>query len=221
MYIIIGGGGKVGSALVRQLSKRGHAVAVIEKNPQKCERIAEESPKSLVIQGDACDIQYLEDAQISRADVLAAVTGDDDDNLVMSQLAKEAFHVPRAVARVNDPRNEKIFNALGIDALSGTTILAHLIEEETTIGDVITLQALKKGNLALVEMDLPSGSPIAGKKVAELNFPKGIVLVSMVRGDRVIIPRGNTSLKEGDTIIAITSTEKEQVLRDILAGKKP
>jgi trk system potassium uptake protein TrkA len=220
MYIVIGGAGKVGSSLAKKLANKGHTVAVVEKNREKCRRLAEDRSDILVINGDACDIRYLEEAGIERADILAAVTGDDDDNLVMCQLAMETYHVPRTVARVNDPRNERIFQALGIDALSSTTIITRLIEEEATTGDVITLQALKKGSVALVEMDLPKNSPIAGKKVSELGFPKGIVLVSIIRDDEVIVPRGNTEIKSGDMVIALTSPDKEQDLRDILAGKR-
>lgn len=218
MYIIIGGGGKVGAALARKLAKRGHAVVMVEKNPEKCRRIAEETNSVLVINGDACDVRYMEEAGAEKADVLAAVTGDDDDNLVMCQLAVEGFHVAKAVARVNDPRNEKIFHALGINALSSTTIITRLIEEEATIGDIVTLQALKKGNLVLVEMDLPSHTPIDGKKIMDIKFPKEIVLVSIIRNEEVVIPRGSTTINAGDSIIAVTSPDKEQVLRDILTG---
>ncbi|MCL6471480.1 MAG: NAD-binding protein [Firmicutes bacterium] len=220
MYIIIGGGGKVGAALGRKLSKRGHAVVLVEKNEEKCKRLAVENDDILVINGDACDVRYMEEAGAERADVLAAVTGDDDDNLVMCQLALEGFHIPKAVARVNDPRNERIFHALGINALSSTTIITRLIEEEATIGDIVTLQALKKGNLVLVEMDLPSDTPVSGKKIMDVKLPKEIVLVSIIRNEEVIIPRGNTIISAGDSIIAVTSPDKEQVLRDILTGAR-
>ncbi|MDP2211153.1 MAG: TrkA family potassium uptake protein [Candidatus Aquicultor sp.] len=220
MYVIIGGGGKVGSGLARKLGKKGHAVVVLEKNREKCARIAEDNADILVINGDACDVQYLEEAGAERADVLAAVTGDDDDNLVMCQLASEGFNIPKTVARVNDPRNERIFHALGINALSSTTIITRLIEEEATIGDIITLQALKKGNLVLVEMDLPGDVPIDGMKVVDIKLPKEIVLVSIIRGEEVIIPRGNTTIMAGDAVIAVTSPDKEQALRDILTGAR-
>lgn len=220
MYIIIGGGGKVGAALAKKLSKKGHAVIVIEKNPNKCMRIAEEANAALVINGDACDVRYMEEAGADKADILAAVTGDDDDNLVMCQLAREGYGVAKAVARVNNPRNERIFHALGINALSSTTIISRLIEEEATIGDIITLQALKKGNLVLVELDLPADSPVIEKKLADLKLPKEVVLVSIIRGEEVVIPRGNTTIYEGDTVIAVTRLDKEQILRNILTGTR-
>ncbi|MDI6717282.1 MAG: NAD-binding protein [Actinomycetota bacterium] len=220
MYIIIGGGGKVGSSLARKLANRGHAVVVLDKSAEKCARIAESTDNVLVINGDACDVKYMEEAGAERADVLAAVTGDDDDNLVMCQLATEGFNIPKAVARVNDPRNERIFHALGINALSSTTIITSLIEKEATIGDIITLQALQKGNLVLVEMDLPRNTPIDGKKLVDIKLPKKVVLVSVIRDDEVIIPRGNTILKAGDAVIALTVPDNEQALRDILAGER-
>jgi trk system potassium uptake protein TrkA len=221
MYIVICGGGKVGAYLARDLSRRGHTVTVIEKREDRCQKIAAENPDVLVIQGDACDIYYLEEAEVERADVVAAVTGDDDDNLVISQLAREKFGVKKIIARVNNPKNEPIFHALGIkNAISSTTIIAHLIEEEASLGDIITLYALKQGNVALVETEVPAGSQAVGKKVAELGLPKDCVLVAILRGDDVIIPRGNTELKSGDVIMAVSLMGKERALEEVLKGGK-
>lgn len=133
MFVVISGGGKVGSFLAMQLPRKGHDVVVIEKNPEVCQRISSETP-ALVIKGDACDYRCQEEANVGRADVFAAVTGEDDDNLVACQLAKVHFNVPRTVVRVNNPKNERIFNLLGIDAISSTTVIARLIEEETDVG---------------------------------------------------------------------------------------
>ncbi|MBI4743896.1 MAG: TrkA family potassium uptake protein [Actinobacteria bacterium] len=221
MYIVICGGGKVGAYLVGTLKASGHNVVIIERNREKCEKIAEKHSDVLVINGDACDVRYLEDAGIERADVVAAVTGDDDDNLVVCQLAKESFHVPRTVARVNNPKNEHIFKELGVNgAISSTTIISKLIEEESSIGDIITLQALRKGKLALVEVELPTDRcVVCNKKVKDLGLPSDCVLVSIIRGDEVIIPRGSTMLEAGDGVIALTSIEKENLLRDIMLGR--
>lgn len=219
MYIVIAGGGKVGEFLANTFSASGHDVAVIERNREKCEKLAE-NKKILVINGDACDAKYLEDAGIDRADVFAAVTGDDDDNLVACQLAVSVYSVPRAVARVNNPKNERIFHELGIDGISSTTIIAKLIEEESSIGDIITLQSLKKGKLALVEVELPTDRCIVcNKKVKDLGLPQECVLVAIIRGDDVLIPHGDVELESGDGVIALTSIEKEEQLRDIMLGR--
>ena len=218
IHIVISGGGKVGSFLARQLSEKGHTVVVIEKNEGVCERLAT-STSVLVIQGDACDYRYQEEARVDRADVFAAVTGDDDDNLVACQLAKTSFNVPRTVARVNNPKNERIFNLMGVDAISSTTVISHLIEEETTVGDIITLHILQKGKLAIIEVDVPdSGGSSCQKMIKDLGFPQGCVLVSIIRGDEVIIPRGEDMLQPGDSVIAVTGIDKEERLKKILTS---
>ena len=150
MYVVINGGGKVGSYLGRTLVHKGHGVAVIEKRAQVLEKLSAELPtKVLLIEGDGCDTKFQEDAGVGHADVFVAVTGEDEDNLVSCQLAKVRFNVKRALARVNSPKNEHLFNALGIEAISATTVISRLIEEEMSVGEVFTLQILKKGRLAL------------------------------------------------------------------------
>lgn len=217
--IVIIGGGKVGSFLAVALARKDHQVVVIEKNEELCRRLAAQAP-AVVIHGDGCDLRYQEEAEVSQADVFAAVTGDDDDNLVACQLAKTYFGVPRTVARVNNPKNEPIFNKLGIDAISSTTVIAQLIEERTTVGEIITLHTMKKGKMAMVELDIPErGSGACDRPLRELGLPAGCVLVSIIRGEEVIIPHGSTRLRPGDTVIAVTELDKEKVLKDILVGK--
>jgi trk/ktr system potassium uptake protein len=221
MYVVITGGGKVGSYLARNLLKKGHGVAIIEKRSGVVEKLAEELPTEvLLIEGDGCDVKYQEDAGVAHADILAAVTGDDDDNLVSCQLARTRFAVKRTVARINSPKNEHIFHALGIEGISSTTIISQFIEEEATIGDIIRLQTLKKGQISLVEIDLPRGDCFAcNRKVYELNLPEGSVLAAIVRGDRVIVPKGDTVMEAGDRILAVTALGKEEELRRVLQGK--
>ncbi len=216
---MISGGGKVGSYLAKTFNQRGHDVVVIEKNPEICERLAKAAPSVLVIQGDACDVRYQEDAQVDRADVFAAVTGDDDDNLVACQLAKVTFQAPRTVARVNNPKNERIFNLLGVDAISSTTIIGQLIEEESTVGDIITLYTMSKGKFAIVEVDIPSDQCAScSQEIKDLGLPRGCVLVSIIRGDEVIIPHGDDVLQAGDSVIAVTSLDSEEALKRILTA---
>lgn len=194
----------------------GHDVVIIEKDRETCEWLSS-STRALVINGDACDYRFQREARVEKADVFAAVTGDDDDNLVACQLAKISFGVARTVARVNNPKNERIFNLMGISAISSTTVIGHLIEEETTVGDIITLHMLKRGEVAIVEVDVPeTGARSIGKAVKELDLPDGCVLVSILRGEEVIIPRGDMVIKSGDSIIAVSSIDKEMDLKRAL-----
>lgn len=216
IFIVISGGGKVGAFLAGQLCDKGHSVVVIEKDEAVSEKLASATP-ALVIHGDGCDYRYQDEAHVDRADVFAAVTGDDDDNLVACQLARTSFDVPRTVARVNNPKNERIFNLMGIDAISSTTIIGHLIEEETTVGDIITLHIMQKGKFAIVEVDVPErGSRSCGRAIKELGLPEGCVLVTIIRGDDVVLPGGDDSLCPGDSVIALTSIENEDKLKKIL-----
>jgi trk system potassium uptake protein len=158
MYIVINGGGKVGSYLARTMLDSGHDVALIEKRAEIVERSSSTScPDARSSSTATGATRHIRRTRApGRADVFAASTGDDDDNLVACQLAKVAFGVPRAIARVNNPKNEHIFNALGIEAISSTTIISRMIEEEATVGDIRTLIALRKGNMAIVEIELPT-----------------------------------------------------------------
>jgi trk system potassium uptake protein TrkA len=219
MNIIIVGAGKVGYFLAKRLYADKHTVAVIEKDREACEAIAKDI-NCLVIHGDGCDPKYLEEAGIDRADVVASVTGEDEDNLVVAQLAKEKFNVSRTVARINDPRNETVFSQLGVDVpIDATAILAKIIEEEVSFADFVNLMSFKRGKLAIVRVDLPSDSPVINKPVQELQLPSDSVLVSIIRGDQVIVPKGNTVLQIGDDIIALTKVEQEQQLLSYLIGK--
>ena len=219
MYIVIVGAGRVGFNLAQKLIQDKHAVTVIEKDEKRCQGISQ-NLDAMVIQGDGCEPKYLEDAQVGRADVVAAVTADDEDNLIICQLAKEIFGVRRTVARVNNPKNEHIFTELGVDVpVNATTIIAKIIEEEASFEDFINLMTFKRGKLALVRVDLSSESPVINKSVKDITLPENSVLVSIVRGDAIVVPKGDTVLKGGDDVIALTSIENEQQLLDILVGK--
>lgn len=219
MFIIIVGAGKVGYFLAKQLLKDKHTISIIERDKATCEHIAKESD-ILVIHGDGCDPKFLEDAGISRAEVVAAVTGDDEDNLIICQLAKEKFNISRTVARVNDPKNIHSFSELGVDIpVDSTAIIAKIIEEEVSFADFVNLLSFKRGKLAIVRVDLPEDSPVISKKIQELSLPASSVLVSIIRGEEVIIPKGDTELLARDDIIALTLVENEQQLLNYLIGK--
>lgn len=219
MRIIIVGGGNVGYYLAKRLSQGKHIVSVVEKNKQLCEKIAREL-NCLVINGDGCDPKFLENAGIDRADVVASVTGDDEDNLVISQLAKETYSIRRTVARVNDSTNEHTFNELGVDIpIDSTAIIAKIIEEEVSLKDFVNLMTFKRGRLAIVRVDLTEESPACGKQIMDIKLPGDSVLVSIIRGEDVIIPKGTTVLQARDDIIALTTIENEQHLLDALIGR--
>ncbi len=219
MYIIIIGAGKVGYFLAKRLVNSKHVVSIIDKNKLICEDAAKEI-EALVINGDGCDPRILEEAGILRADVVAAVTGDDEDNLIICQLAKERFNIQRTVGRVNNPDNEHTFSELGIDApVDSTKIIAKIIEEEVSFSDFVNLMSFKRGKLAIVRVDLPDDSPVINKSIQEISLPENSVLVSILRGEEVIIPKGNTILKSGDDIIALTLIGNEPQMLNLLVGK--
>ncbi len=196
MFIVISGGGKIGSFLAQDLAGKGHGVVLIEQRPEIVERLARELPAGvLVIAGDGCDARHLEQAGIARADVFAAVTGED-------------------AAGVNGPRNGRIVRALGIGAISSTTVIGRLIEEEVAVGEILQLISLAKGRLSLVELDLPgAGCPACGRRLADLKLPPETVLATVLRGAHVFVPHGNTRFEPGDRIIAITALGQREAMR--------
>jgi len=219
MYIIIVGTGKVGYFLAKRLCQNKHVVSIVEKEKTTCEEIAKEL-EVLVIRGDGCDPQILEQAGAARADVVAAVTGDDEDNLIICQLAKELFHIQRTVGRVNNPQNEQTFSELGVDIpMNSTEVIAKIIEEEISFSDFVSLLSFKRGKLAIVRVDLPKDSPVIDKRVKDVQWPENSVLLSVVRQDDVIVPRGDTILRAGDDVIALTMVGNESQLSNLLAGK--
>ncbi|RKY31040.1 MAG: TrkA family potassium uptake protein [Candidatus Omnitrophota bacterium] len=219
MYILIIGAGKVGYFLAKRLKESGHTVSMVDKDRQLCEEVAKEL-EVLVINGDGCEPEILEEASIERADVVAAVTTDDEDNLIVCQLAKERFKVRRTVGRVNNPNNEHTFAELGVDVpVDSTEIISKIIEEEVSFSDFVNLMSFKRGKLAIVRVDLPEDSPVIEKEVKDIKLPANSVLVSIVRGEEVIIPKGDTVLKPGDDIIAITKIGSEPQLLNLLIGK--
>ena len=219
MYIVIVGAGKIGHFLAKRLVANRHTVSIIEKDKSICEEVAKEL-EALVINGDGCEPRIMEEAGVKRADVLAAVTGDDEDNLIICQLAKEIFGVRRTVGRVNNPDNEHTFSELSVDVpVDSTKIIAKIIEEEVSFSDFVNLMSFKRGKLAIVRVDLPEDSPVIGKEVKDIELPADSVLVSIVRKDEVIVPKGNTVLGSGDDIIALTLVGNEPQLLNLLIGR--
>jgi len=216
MYVVIAGGGKVGRAIAVDLLADKHDVAIIELIEDRCEELLRDHDL-LVIHGDACEVRYLEQARVERADVFVATTHDDDDNFVACQLALASFAVPRAIARVNAPYNEAIFDRMNIEAVSTTTLISRLIREELTVGELIHLYTLRAGKVNLVEIDIPRDAQRAERAIVDLDLPRESVLVCIFRNvdgaDEIVIPRGDTTLRSGDQVIALTTPEFEDELR--------
>jgi trk system potassium uptake protein len=218
MYMIVVGGGKVGYYLAKELLAENHEVLVIEKEAAKCERIAEELG-DIVLRGDGCEATTMEAAGFGRADMVIAVTGDDEDNLVSCQVAKVKFNVPRTVARINNPKNQEIFSRLGIDTTVSATaaVLAH-IEPELPTHPVIRLLTMSSG-LELVGVKVPGGAPVIGKRVKDLLLPQQSLVVLIIEKDGTPrLPAGDTPFREGDEVVAVCPEEHEDALRAIFMG---
>jgi trk system potassium uptake protein TrkA len=221
VYAEIAGGGKVGRAIAADLLDEGHKVTILELIPERTEQLQREHDL-LVIKGDATDVRYLEQARPERADVFVATTRTDDVNYVACQLAKITFDVQRVISRVNSPRNEELFEAMGIEAVSTTTLISRLIREQATVGDLIHLHTLRAGEVNLVEIDVPEDFPPYRRDVSQLELPEESVLVCIFRHDKTLIPRGDTRLQAGDQVIALTTPALESELRtSILDSSAP
>ena len=222
MYVVLVGGGKIGRYIAKDLESKRHEVTIIERHPGRCEDLVAET-NVLVIEGDAGDVRYLEQAHLDRADVFVATTHEDDDNLVACQLAKVEFGVKRAISRVNTPKNVEIFEKLGIEAVSSTRLISELLENEFSVGELIHLYSLKGGRVSLVEVRIPdAGSPGAPEPrvVQDLKLPYESVLVALFRDEATVIPRGETDLLPGDEVVALTTPEFEDELRRVLVGEQ-
>jgi len=208
--VVVAGAGNVGRHLAADLTERGHQVTLIEQDTSVISRArAELSAGVKFLLGDACEPYILEEAKLGQADVIVAATGDDEDNLVISLLAKQEFAVPRVVARVNHPRNEWMFTEQwGVDAaVSPPHILTALVEEAVTVGDVVRLLKLDRSGAALVELTLRAGSSAAGRPMYELRLPLESTIVAIVREGHVVIPQPETVLSVGDEVMAIAKPE--------------
>lgn len=215
MYIIIGGGGEVGYYLARNLLDQGHEVLLLEKSGARYQTLSEELGQS-IFRGDACEARTMEEAGARRADVVIAVTGEDEDNLVICQVAKKRFHVSRTIARLNNPKHEELFQKLGIDVtVSPTRSILSLIESELPGSRFVQLMNLKRAGLHIIEMSVPKISPVIGKSLNQVNLPRRCNLALIIRGAEPIFPTGETELKADDDIYALVTREGEEELRRI------
>jgi trk system potassium uptake protein TrkA len=219
--VLIAGGGAVGRHLAADLLERGHEITLIEQEPRVARKIQDTAPGVEVVLGDACELWVLEKARVTEADVVVAATGDDEDNLVISVLSKQEFGVPRVLARVNHPKNEWMFtDQWGVDdAVSPPHILTSLVEEAVSVGDLVRLLRLQRGQVALVETKLPKDSPNADHPLYELRLPQDSAIVAIIREGHVVIPVPETVLAPDDEIIALSSPDAEQEFRQAVVGQ--
>ncbi len=219
MKVVIAGAGNVGSYLAADLHKAGHEVLLIEQDPEVAERGANLGVEWMV--RDACEVSALDAAGLASTDVVVAATGDDEDNLVISLLAKQEFAVPRVVGRVNHPKNHWLFNQTwGVDiAVSTPHLLASLVEEAVSVGSLVRIMQLESSGAHLVEVTLAPGSPAAGKELARLGMPREATVVAVVRRAHVVVPRGDTVLEPGDEVLVLASPDSEDAVRSLLVAE--
>jgi trk system potassium uptake protein TrkA len=217
VYTIVAGGGKVGANVARSLLRMGHEVTLIEQRSDRFAKLEEEFEHQVHL-GDSTEIYVLEQAGVARPpDLLIAVTGDDEDNMVICQLAREKYGVEKVIARVNDPRNQTYFDLLGISpTVCATAGILGLVEHEVPEHDVIHLLQLRKENLEIVEMMIDKDSPSVGKRVDGLRLPEGARLISVMRDGTAEIADPETELHAGDQVLAILEPGKEDELRRVL-----
>jgi trk system potassium uptake protein TrkA len=217
MYLLIAGGGKVGANLTRSLMRAGTEVTLIEQKPYRFDKLEAEFEHQ-VVRGDATELYVLERAGIKRPpDLVVAATGDDEDNIVICQLAREKYGVEKVIARINDPRNQPYFDLLGISpTVSATGSIMALIEHEVPEHGLIHLLELQKENLEIVELTIDKGSACEGKRIGAVRLPEGARLISVVRDGKAEIADGETQLEAGDQVLAILESGKEDELRSAL-----
>lgn len=217
MRVAVAGAGNVGSFIATALVENGHEVLLLEGSPAVAEKLPPVEGIELVV-GDACEVSTLKEAGIERCDVVVAATGDDEDNLVVSLLAKQEFAVPRVIARVNHPKNQWMFNETwGVDiSVSTPHLITALVDEAVSVGRLVRLFQLEGGQVGLVEVTLAEGAPVEGRAIRDLEVPRDSTFVALVRDDHVIMPRGDTVFQVGDEVLALVTPDSEDQVRRLL-----
>ncbi len=222
MYVIIAGGGRTGAQLARILVAQNHFVQLIESRPDVLARLHKELPTEAIFEGRAIDPLVLEKAGGEKADVLAACTTEDETNLALCFLARSRYKIPRTIARINNPRNAWLFDhKFHVDvAVNQAEIMASIIEEEMSLGDMMTLIKLRRGNYSLVEEKITSDAPALGVAIKDLNLPEHCVIAAIIRHGEVIVPRGVTTFEPGDEVLAVADSEGARQLARLLSTGK-
>jgi trk system potassium uptake protein TrkA len=219
MFVIVAGAGRTGTQLALLLLAQGYDVRVIEHRPQILSRIHHELPTEVIFQGNPTDPGVLETAGIQKAQVLAACTASDEDNLAICYLARKLFNIGRTIARINNPRNAWLFDEkFNVDvALNQSDVMAKMIEEEMSMGDMVTLMKLRRGDFSLVEEKIPAGARAVGIAIKDLPLPAECVIAAVIRHGDLIVPRGLTILEAGDEVLAVTNPDGADDLARLFA----
>jgi trk system potassium uptake protein TrkA len=219
MRVAVAGAGNVGTFIASELVENGHEVLLLEQNPEVAAKVPTRDGMEVRV-ADACEVSSLKEAGLETCDVVVAATGDDEDNLVVSLLAKQEFAVPRVIARVNHPKNEWLFNETwGVDlSVSTPHLITALVDEAVSVGRLVRLFQLEGGQVRLVEVRLGEDSPITGQAIREINVPRDATFVAIVRDDHVVMARGDTVFHPGDEVLALVTPESEDEVRRMLTG---
>lgn len=219
MFVIVVGGGNTGSQLAKFLLEAGHTVRVIDERPIVLEKLARELPETMIVNGDGSSPTVLEQAGIHQAQVLAAVTGSDETNLVITSLGRFEFNVPRVIARINNSKNAWLFTPeMGVDvSINQAEILARLSAEEMSIGDMMTMFKIRRGKYSIVEEKIAPQAPAIGKAIKDLAFPPNCVISGIIRDGEIVLPRGTTVLEEGDEVLALVDGPAREQLEKLLS----
>jgi trk system potassium uptake protein TrkA len=222
MFVVVVGGGKVGSHLSKTLAGDGHKVTLVEEDVDRCEALAERLPGVTIVCGDGDEPYILDEANVRNADAVVAATGHDEDNLVVCLLGKIEYDVPLTVARINNPANDWLFgDAFGVDVkVSNTEIMTEVLKS-VSVGDIVTRLRLRAENLVIDEFIVPDNSPAAGKTIAELQLPACTQIVAIISAGRVVVPNGATRLEVGDELLVVAQCEEESQLRQTFGLKAP
>lgn len=225
MRVVIVGGGKVGTFIAAELVGAGHDVTVLEQDPDRCAHVRDghSSPKAARAEwrnADGCEVDALAAAELETADVVVAVTGDDEDNLVTALLSKVEFGVPRVIARINDPDNEWMFDeSWGVDlAVSTPHLITGLVEGAVGVGNLVRILAFEGGRVRLAEVTLSEHATAVGQQLSELDIPRGATVVAIVRDEHVVVPRGDTALSAGDDVLVLVSDDTEARVQELLTA---
>lgn len=213
MFVLIVGGGKVGLNTARQLIQLGHEIVLVERRAVRFAAISQVIGEEYLVFGDGTEIWVLERAGIGRADMVVAVTGDDEDNIIISQIAEQKFGVPKVVARVNNPFNQPTFDLLGIEnTVSATTGMLNMIMHELPTHKFVHLLSLRHEKLELVELEIGESSPFANTLVQDIDLPEGVLLVAILRAGQALVARGHSEILPGDYVICLLPPDQESEL---------